>query len=71
MFLFGHISWQAGLMWFVVLGVLIGLNEISRRGKWAGLFLFVAVPLALTIFVWPNTSGPGTSTGTWVHWVKV
>jgi len=71
MFLFGHISWQAGLMWFVVLGVLIGLNEISRRGKWAGLFLFVAVPLALTIFVWPHTSGAGSSTGTWFHWVKV
>jgi hypothetical protein len=71
MFLFGDISWQAGLMWFVVLGALIGLNEISRRGKWAGLFLFVAVPLVLTIFVWPETAGAESSTGTWFHWVKV
>ena len=71
MFLFGDITWQAGLMWFVVLGALIGLNEVSRRGKWAGLVLFVAVPLALTIFVWPHTAGEGSSTGTWFHWVKV
>ncbi|WP_062132472.1 DUF5692 family protein [Demequina aestuarii] len=71
MFLFGDISWQAGLMWFVVLGALIGLNEISRRGKWAGLFLFVAVPLALTVVVWPHTAGADSSTGTWFHWVKV
>lgn len=71
MFLFGDITWQAGLMWFVVLGALIGLNEVSRRGKWAGLVLFVAVPLTLTVFVWPHTAGEGSSTGTWFHWVKV
>jgi hypothetical protein len=39
--------------------------------KWAGLFLFVALPLVLTIFVWPETAGAGSSTGTWFHWVKV
>ncbi|WP_291379180.1 DUF5692 family protein [Demequina sp.] len=71
MFLFGDISWQAGLMWFVVLGALIGLNEVSRRGKWAGLGLFVALPIVLTIFVWPETAGGDSSTGTWFHWVKV
>ena len=71
MFLFGDIGWQAGVMWFVVLGALIGLNEISRRGKYAGLVLFVAVPLILTVAVWPHTSGEGSSTGTWFHWVKV
>lgn len=71
MFLFGDIPWQAGLMWFVVLAALIGLNEVSRRSKGAGLVLFVAVPIALTIFVWPHTAGDGSSTGTWFHWVKV
>jgi len=71
MFLFGEITWQAGLMWFVVLGSLIGLNEISRRSKTAGLTLFVALPLVLTVFVWPQTAGAGSSTGTWFHWVKV
>ncbi|MGM2755124.1 DUF5692 family protein, partial [Bacillus cereus group sp. Bce019] len=23
------------------------------------------------VFVWPTTAAPGTSTGTWFHWVKV
>lgn len=71
MFLFGDISWQAAVMWFVVLAALIVLNEISRRGKVAGLVMFVGVPLLLTVFVWPHTAGSGSSTGTWFHWVKV
>ena len=71
MFLFGDIGWQAAGMFFVVLGALIGLNELSRRSKLWGLGLFVAVPLALTVFVWPHTAGEGSSTGTWFHWVKV
>ncbi|MCB2177162.1 MAG: hypothetical protein KQH57_15225 [Actinomycetales bacterium] len=71
MFLFGDISWQAAVMWFVVLAALIVLNEISRRGKVAGLVMFIGVPLLLTVFVWPHTAGSGSSTGTWFHWVKV
>lgn len=71
MFLFESITLAQGLMWFVVLGALIGLNELSRRGPWAGMFFFIAVPLVLTIFVWPETAGAGSSTGTWFHWVKV
>ncbi|WNM23660.1 DUF5692 family protein [Demequina capsici] len=71
MFLFESITVAQGLMWFVVLAALIGLNELSRRGPWAGLFFFVAVPVVLTIFVWPHTAGAGSSTGTWFHWVKV
>lgn len=71
MFLFESISLTQAVMWFVVLGALIGLNELSRRGPWAGLFFFVAVPLVLTIFVWPHTAGAGSATGTWFHWVKV
>ncbi len=71
MFLFGDISWQAAVMWFVVLAALIVLNEISRRGKVAGLVMFIGVPALLTIFVWPHTAGSGSSTGTWFHWVKV
>ena len=71
MFLFESISLTQAVMWFVVLGALIGLNELSRRGPWAGMFFFIAVPLVLTIFVWPNTAVEGSSTGTWFHWVKV
>jgi len=71
MFLFENITPASALMFVVVLAALIGLNEISRRSKWAGITLFVAVPLLLTLFVWPQTAGAGSSTGTWFHWVKV
>lgn len=71
MFLFATIPWYSWLAWFAVLGALIGLNEISRRSRYAGWALFIALPIALTIFVWPHTAGAGSSTGTWFHWVKV
>lgn len=71
MFLFESITWQQGLMWFVVLGALIGLNEVTRRWKIGGLAIFVALPIILTIFVWPTTAAAGSSTGSWFHWVKV
>jgi len=71
MFLFESLTWQQGLMWFVVLGALIGLNEVTRRSKAGGLAIFVALPIVLTIFVWPTTAAAGTSTGSWFHWVKV
>ncbi|MGV8979120.1 MAG: DUF5692 family protein [Cellulomonas sp.] len=71
MFLFASIPWYSALMWFAVVAALMLANEIARASKWASLALFVALPLALTIFVWPNTAVPGSSTGTWFHWVKV
>lgn len=71
MFLFAPIPWYSWVAWFVVLGALIGLNEVTRRWKWAGLAFFVALPVILTLFVWPITAGAGSSTGTWFHWVKV
>ncbi|MBD7917599.1 hypothetical protein H9657_04805 [Cellulomonas sp. Sa3CUA2] len=71
MFLFESITPAAAVMFVVVLAALIGLNELSRRSKAAGLTFFVAIPLLLTLFVWPHTAGSGSSTGTWFHWVKV
>ncbi len=71
MFLYEPLNLTQVVMWFVVLGALIGLNELSRRGPWAGMFFFIAVPAVLTVFVWPHTAGEGSSTGTWFHWVKV
>lgn len=70
-FLFASIPWCSWVAWFVVLGALIGLNELTRRFRWAGLAIFVALPIILTIFVWPTSAGAGSSTGTWFHWVKV
>ncbi|WP_272433019.1 DUF5692 family protein [Actinomyces sp. B33] len=71
MFLFESIPWYSWLAWLGVLLALIIGNEITRRWKWAGLAIFVALPILLTIFVWPTTAGPDSSTGTWFHWVKV
>ena len=71
MFLYEYIPWYSWLMWLVVLGALIGLNEVTRRWKWGGISFFIILPIVLTIFVWPTTAGPGSSTGTWFHWVKV
>ena len=71
MFLFDSIPWYSALMWFVVLGALIGLNELVRWSKKAAIALFIVLSIIFTIFVWPQTAGAGSSTGTWFHWVKV
>ncbi|OJV64318.1 MAG: hypothetical protein BGO41_11870 [Clostridiales bacterium 38-18] len=71
MFLFESIPWYSAIMWFVVLGGLIGLNELARLNKWVSLGLFLVLPIILTIFVWPKTAVEGTSVGTWFHWAKV
>ncbi|WP_022868171.1 DUF5692 family protein [Schaalia vaccimaxillae] len=71
MFLFDTIPWYSWLAWFAVLAALILFNEITRRWKWAGIAFFIVLPIILTIFVWPTTAGPDSSTGTWFHWVKV
>lgn len=71
MFLFESIPWFSMLMWIAVVAALMLANEAARASKWVGLALFLVLPIALTIFVWPTTAGAGSSTGTWFHWVKV
>jgi len=71
MFLFDSISWQAALMWFAVLGGLMLINELTRSSKWLSYLFYIAVPVLLTIFLWPKSAGGHSSTGTWFHWVKV
>jgi len=46
-------------------------NHLARWNKWIFVALFVALPILLTVFVWPHTAGSGSSVGTWFHWVKV
>lgn len=72
MFLFEAIPWYSWLMFFAVLGGLMLFNEIGRYNKVTGIALFVLLPIILTIFVWPKTSGPnsGQSTANWFQWVK-
>ncbi len=34
---------------------LVGLNEVARKNLVTGIFMYVALPLFLIVFVWPNT----------------
>ena len=58
------------IMLLVVFAALILFNEIGRRYKVGGIVLFMVLPLALTIFVWPTTT-KGTSVSDWFHFAKV
>ena len=70
MFLFEKIPWYAALMGVAVLIGLIVINELTRRSKPLAIFTYLALPILLTAFVWPKTSGPGTPMGYWFPWVK-
>ena len=62
-----------GSTWLMAIGVLVGLlliNELTRRSKWLSVAVFIILPIVLTIFVWPKTSGSGTTNGYWFAWVK-
>lgn len=52
--------------WIMILLVLMMLNELFRRSKWATLAFFGVLTLALTLFVWPNQG-----VTYWFKWVKV
>lgn len=71
MFLFESIPWYSWVMWFVVLGGLIFINELARSSKWFSIGIFLVLPIVLTVTVWPKTAGAGSSVGTWFHWAKV
>ncbi len=73
MFLFEAIPWYSWLMWVLILLGLMLFNEITRYNLTAGIIFFVVLPLFLTVFVWPKTSGmdAGAQTSNWFAWVKV
>lgn len=50
----------------LILVVLISLNEIFRRSKWATLLFFVALPIILTPLVWAQHD-----VTYWFKWVKL
>ena len=70
MFFYEPLSATAIVSVLLYLVFLIGMNELSRLSKWVGGGLFIALPLVLTIFVWPHTAVEGTGAGTWFQWVK-
>jgi len=73
MFFYEAIPWYSAFTWIGVLAGLLLFNEITRLNKQMGILFFIALPVILTIFVWPETSGAGTGaqTANWFAWVKV
>jgi hypothetical protein len=71
MFLFESVQWYSALMWVGVVAGLMLVNELTRSNRWLSYVTYIAVPLMLTLFIWPDTAGADSSTGTWFHWVKV
>jgi len=70
MFLFEKMPLNVAVMGIVVLLGLIFVNEITRRSKPLAIFTYLVLPILLTAFAWPKTSGPGTPMGYWFPWVK-
>jgi len=56
-------------MWIAVFGALFGLNELTRRFKWAGFAAFFVLPLILSS-IWFTVMRDTTYTD-WFHLVKV
>jgi hypothetical protein len=73
MFLFESIPLYSWLVWIAILAGLMIFNEITRYNLGTGIALFIVLPILLTIFVWPKTSGIGTGsqTANWFAWTKV
>jgi len=67
MFLFQPLNHEQIIMWFIILLGLIVINELTRRSKYVGIFVFIILPIFLTIFLWPKTAGKDSSVGTWFH----
>lgn len=56
----------------LLLVVLLALNELFRKSKWATIIFYLAVPLILTPLVWVKTGNtPGSTINTWFHWAKL
>ncbi len=70
MFFFEHIPITTVLMALGVLAALLLVNELTRRSKWLSVAIYIVLPVILTIFVWPKTSGSGSANGYWFAWLK-
>lgn len=70
MFFFERIPWYTSLMALLVLTLLVLINEITRRSKWASIGVYIIMPIILTIAVWPKTAGADSPSGYWFAWTK-
>ncbi|QVK17624.1 hypothetical protein KHQ81_12325 [Mycoplasmatota bacterium] len=70
MFFFENYTLEAVLTIIGLILLLLLVNEITRRSKWAAICCYIIAPIVLTIFLWPKSAGAGTSGGYWFAWVK-
>ena len=68
MFFFESIALHNVLMWLLVLGILLGLNELIRASKWASVGMFMIFPVIMT-FVWLTRESSEITS--WFTWIKV
>lgn len=66
MFFFTGYTGLSIAVFFGMLVLLVLVNEITRRNMYAGIAVFVILPVVLTIFWWPKAA----SDSTWFAWVK-
>ena len=63
LFFFEVGQWWDYAMLLVVIALLAGAAWLAQRNMWVVLALFVAVPVALTIFWWPHSTAGTASAG--------
>ena len=80
---YGENALYQWLGWFLVFFGLIGLNEVARRTKVGGLFMFAALPIAMTVYCvvvtvaasmglgWAANSPTVLFQNGWFHYAKV
>jgi hypothetical protein len=68
MFFFESITWEAALVWFLVLAILVLLNEVVRMSKLTSILMFMVLPVVLTVVWLTREKNDLTS---WFHWIKV
>ena len=81
--LYGDKAMMKLLGWVLVFAGLIVMNEIGRRTKFGGILIFVAIPLALTIYFiaiyaaaakgaeWALTNPTYVHMNSWFHYAKL
>ena len=69
LFFFEVGQWWDYAMLLVVIALLAGAAWLAQRNMWVVIALFVAIPVALTIFWWPHSTA-GTASAGWFPIVK-
>ena len=67
---FNNITFSSLIMIFVLVGILVGINEITRRSKLLSIIVYGLTPIILLICIKVDIFG-SPSGKTWFGWIKV